>query len=85
MTGGRLDPRLGAAPTNFQQNQGGSGVGFLVPTEYPEQIWGLVFDDQNLLGFCNPEPTQGQLDRDRKGRDHAVGRLWRPGALRARS
>ncbi|UGY03152.1 phage major capsid protein [Bradyrhizobium quebecense] len=59
MTGGGLDPRLGAAPTNFQQNQGGSGEGFLVPTEYREQIWALVFDDQNLLGFCNPEPTQG--------------------------
>ncbi|MBR0695954.1 phage major capsid protein [Bradyrhizobium lablabi] len=57
--GGGLDPRLGAAPTSFQQNQGGAGEGFLVPTEYREQIWALVFDDQNLLGFCNPEPTQG--------------------------
>lgn len=53
------DPRLGAAPTGFQQNQGSSGEGILVPTEFREQIWALVFDDGNLLGFCNPEPTNG--------------------------
>lgn len=56
---GTMDPRLGAAPTGFQQNQGSSGEGILVPTEFREQIWSLVFDDGNLLGFCNPEPTQG--------------------------
>lgn len=56
---GVMDPRLGAAPTGFQQNQGSSGEGILVPTEFREQIWSMVFDDGNLLGFCNPEPTQG--------------------------
>lgn len=51
------DPRLGAAPASFHQNQGSSGEGFLVPTEYRDQIWALVFQDNNLLGMCNPEPT----------------------------
>lgn len=54
---GAIDPRLAAAPTNFQQNQGAAGEGFLVPTEYREQIWALVFADNNLLAYCNPEPT----------------------------
>src|SRR5262245_43004322 len=54
---GAIDPRLAAAPTNFQQNQGAAGEGFLVPTEYREQIWSLVFADNNLLAYCNPEPT----------------------------
>ncbi|MGL3210854.1 hypothetical protein [Bradyrhizobium sp. BR 1433] len=82
MTGCGLDPRLGAAPTNFQQNQGGSGEGFLVPTEYREQIWALVFDDQNLLGFCNLEPTQGNsiaIAKDETTPSGASGvqALWR--------
>jgi HK97 family phage major capsid protein len=57
LTGGGVDPRLGAAPTNFQQNQGGSGEGFLVPTDYREQIWSLVFPENDLSSLCNPEPT----------------------------
>lgn len=56
---GIQDPRLGAAPSGFQQNQGSSGEGILVPADFREQIWALVFDDGNLLGFCNPEPTSG--------------------------
>ncbi|ODM77787.1 phage major capsid protein [Bradyrhizobium elkanii] len=56
---GVADPRFAAAATGYQQNQGSSGEGILVPTEWREQIWSLVFDDNDLLGFCNPEPTQG--------------------------
>jgi HK97 family phage major capsid protein len=56
---GAMDPRLGAAPTGFQQNQGSGGEGILVPAEFREQIWSMVFDDGNLLGACNPEPTSG--------------------------
>jgi HK97 family phage major capsid protein len=52
------DPRFAAAATGYQQNQGSSGEGILVPTEWREQIWSLVFADNDLLGFCNPEPTQ---------------------------
>jgi HK97 family phage major capsid protein len=55
---GIQDPRFAAAATGYQQNQGSSGEGILVPTEWREQIWSLVFADNDLLGFCNPEPTQ---------------------------
>jgi HK97 family phage major capsid protein len=57
LTGGGFDPRLGAAPANFQQNQGGAGEGFLTPTDYRDQIWALAFPDNDLLSLCNPEPT----------------------------
>jgi HK97 family phage major capsid protein len=56
---GIADPRFSAAASGYQQNQGSSGEGVLVPTEFREQIWSLVFADDDLLGFCNPEPTQG--------------------------
>src|SRR5262249_39913074 len=59
LAAGIVDPRLTAAATGFQQNQGASGEGVLVPLEWREAIWALVFDDNDLLGFCNPEPTQG--------------------------
>lgn len=54
---GIADPRFAAAATGYQQNQGSTGEGVLVPTEWREQIWSLVFDNNDLLGFCNPEPT----------------------------
>lgn len=56
---GIADPRFAAAATGFQQNQGSSGEGVLVPVEWREQIWQAVFAEDDLLGFCNPEPTQG--------------------------
>lgn len=55
----RLSAMISAAATGYQQNQGSSGEGILVPAEYREQIWSLVFADNDLLGYCNPEPTQG--------------------------
>lgn len=57
LTGGGFDPRLGAAPANFNQNQGSSGEGFAVPPDYREQIWGIAFPENDLLSLCNPEPT----------------------------
>lgn len=54
---GTFDPRLNAAPANYHQNQGAAGEGFLVPTEYRQQIWDLVFADNDLLAMCNQEPT----------------------------
>lgn len=57
ITGGGIDPRLGAAPSNYHQNQGAAGEGFLVPTEYRTQIWELVFADDSILTMCNQEPT----------------------------
>lgn len=58
VTGGGLDARLNAStPSNFHQNQGGSGEGFLVPTEFRQQIWELVFGAGDLLSRVDTEPT----------------------------
>jgi HK97 family phage major capsid protein len=54
--GGGMDPRL-AAPANYQQNQGASSEGFLVPVEFRQNIWELAFDPNDLLGMVTPEPT----------------------------
>jgi HK97 family phage major capsid protein len=67
ITGAGIDPRLGAAPANFQQNQGSVGEGFLVPTEYRDQIWAIAFPEHDLLSMCNPEPTNSnaiQIPKD---------------------
>lgn len=56
-TGGAIDPRLAAAPANFQQNQGAAGEGVMVPTEYRDQIWAIAFPEHDLLSLCNSEPT----------------------------
>lgn len=56
---GMNDARLTAAASNFHQNGGGAGEGILVPSQFREDIWSLVFDDNDLLGACNPEPTSG--------------------------
>jgi HK97 family phage major capsid protein len=51
-----IDTRL-AAPSNFHQNQGAAGEGYLVPTDYRTAIWELAFDGSDLLGMVTPEPT----------------------------
>lgn len=68
VTGMGTDPRLtallgqgsgemAAAPSNFHQNGGSAGEGYLVPTEYRDRIWDLAFPEHDLLRFCSPEPT----------------------------
>lgn len=47
----------GAAPANFQQNQGGAGEGWLVPSDFRQAIWELAFDGPDLLSMVTPEPT----------------------------
>lgn len=62
--GGFVDDRLrfGAAPTNFHQ-EGGTTEGYMVPPAFRQQIWEMVFDDSDLLGLVNPEPTaSNQVD-----------------------
>lgn len=56
---GMNDARLTAAASGYHQNGGGAGEGILVPSQFREDIWSLVFDDNDLLGACNPEPTSG--------------------------
>lgn len=53
-----LGPRdLGAAPTNFHQ-EGGADEGYMVPPEYRERIFELVFTDEDLIGMVDAEPTR---------------------------
>lgn len=55
------DPRLFAAPSNVHQNQGSSGEGFLVPTEYRQQIWEMVFQAGDMLTRVDAEPTNSNV------------------------
>ncbi|HVL73326.1 MAG TPA: phage major capsid protein [Beijerinckiaceae bacterium] len=54
----QVDPRLlGAAPANTMLNQGAAGEGFLVPAEFRQQIWEMVFSAGDLLSLVDQEPT----------------------------
>ncbi len=58
-----FDPRLNgpdlgaAAPTNFEQNVGSAGEGFLVPPELRTEIWNLVFEGTDLVDMCDKVET----------------------------
>jgi len=46
-----------STPTTYQQGQGSSGEGFLVPPDFSKTVWDLATDETDLLGMANPEPT----------------------------
>lgn len=50
----QIDERLVAGPTNFLQNSGSSGEGYLVPDDFRQEIWQLVFNEDVLLGLLPP-------------------------------
>lgn len=59
--GGRMviDERLTrryAAPTNYHQ-ESGTTEGYMVPTQFREEIWELIFADEDLLTAIDMEPT----------------------------
>ncbi len=59
--GGRVDERLralqyGAAPSDYHQ-ESGTAEGYLVPSEFRQTIWELVFNGEDILGMVSPEPT----------------------------
>jgi HK97 family phage major capsid protein len=47
-----------AAPTNFHQEVG-TNEGLMVPPAMRTEIWDLVFDEVELLGLVDSEPTTG--------------------------
>jgi HK97 family phage major capsid protein len=62
--GGFVDDRLryGAAPANYHQ-ESGTTEGYMVPPAFRQEVWELVFDDSDLLGMVDPEPTSSnQVD-----------------------
>lgn len=52
----RLDAMLQAAPSNFHRETG-SQDGYMVPPAFREQIWNMVFNEEDLLNAVSPEPT----------------------------
>lgn len=57
-----MDDRLRAnAPSNFHQNGGSAGEGYLVPAQFRETIWELVFGERDLLSMMAPEPTASNV------------------------
>ena len=61
---GRVDPRIAAiaaadmqaAPANFHREQGSSD-GYMVPPDFSQQIWELVFNGEGLIDLIDSEPT----------------------------
>lgn len=61
-SGAQMDERLQAmyraAPTNYHR-EGGSSDGYMVPPTFREEIWELVFNDDDILNSVDLEPTNG--------------------------
>jgi HK97 family phage major capsid protein len=55
------DDRLRASPSNFHQNSGTAGEGYLVPPQFRETIWELVFGERDLLSLITTEPTASNV------------------------
>lgn len=64
---GSVDPRLSsmyqAAPTGYMR-EGGSNDGYMVPAEYRDRIWELVFEGQGLVNQIDAEPTTSNQVND---------------------
>jgi HK97 family phage major capsid protein len=61
-----VDPRLAsmyAGPTGYMR-EGGSNDGYMVPPEFRDGIWELVFDGDNLLSEIDAEPTTANQVND---------------------
>lgn len=56
MPGGRMDARL-AAPTNTHQGGSASGDGFMVPSQYRDEIFEVVTDLDEFGPLVDEEPT----------------------------
>ena len=66
-TGGHIDNRLQAmidvqgAPSNYHTERGTDG--YMVPPQFREEIWSMVYQGNDLLNMVNPEPTNSnQVD-----------------------
>jgi HK97 family phage major capsid protein len=64
--GMHTDERLGrlyATPTGFHR-ESGANEGYLVPPEFRDRIWELVFEADNLLAQVDTEPTSANQVND---------------------
>jgi len=65
--GNALDPRLAAmyqaTPTGYMR-EGGSNDGYMVPAEFRNRIWELVFNGDGLVNEIDAEPTNSNQVND---------------------
>lgn len=64
--GMQTDERLGrlyATPTGFHR-ESGANEGYLVPPEFRDRIWEMVFEADNLLAQVDTEPTNANQVND---------------------
>lgn len=59
----RLNAMYQAAPTGYMR-EGGSNDGYMVPPEFRDRIWELVFEGDNLLSEVDSEPTNSNQVND---------------------
>jgi HK97 family phage major capsid protein len=57
--GGRLDPRLAAAPTTFGNESSGPDGGYLIPPEFARDIFTLAFAVPSIMGLVDDITVQG--------------------------
>lgn len=80
--GSMMDERLyQAAPTNFHQETGAT-EGYMVPPEFRQAIWELVFGEPDLLNMVDMEPTSSNsvellVDEDTPWGSSGVQANWR--------
>jgi HK97 family phage major capsid protein len=59
----QVDPRLhgmsAAAPTSYGNEATGADGGFLVPTEYAQDVFSISLEGDSLLAYCSPIPVTG--------------------------
>jgi HK97 family phage major capsid protein len=60
-TGGLGGLNLEAAASNYMQNAGTAGEGFLVPATYSTQVAEIAIEEPDLFGMTVPEPTSGNV------------------------
>lgn len=83
MNNGFVDDRLRAAlPANNHTAPGSAGEGYLVPPEYRDQVWDLMFNETDLIGRADLEATshrqvEGAADETTPWGATGVQAYWR--------
>ncbi|NOX39768.1 MAG: phage major capsid protein [Alphaproteobacteria bacterium] len=56
---GRLQ-QIKAAPTNFHEGGAASGEGYMVPTQFRDQVWEVINETDDLMSDVDLEPTNAR-------------------------
>ncbi len=52
--------RMQAAPTNYHEGGGSSGEGFMLPTQFRDEIWDLMLGMEDIFTTTDLEPTSAR-------------------------